>query len=333
MIWHVPAGTDAQIQARHLCAHLSCRFEAQWRSYCEEFEHCRKEISEGNTHNLRVAARRLRATLNILRDVVPGQAVEQSERSLKKVFKALAPLRENHVQLEYLENLRWKGSEVRVFRKNLRERARELEKRAKRKMKLRRLADLIESLTAIEKWFGRLQKNESAQNTCLEHILSALGRKYSDAMVLRRQIDPSETKTIHRARVAFKEFRYGLESLHPAIVRIPKGQLAAMDRYQTMMGRIQDFEVLVLAARQAGDPEYAEGKTTTSLVAKLEKEKIASIRKYLRSADQISRFWPHGLSGPRLDSLGVDAFARRQKLSEIREPISRKHYRQVGPTP
>ena len=292
MIWHVPAETDEPTRARELCAHLSCRFEAQWRSYRKEFGHCRKGFSENSTHNLRVATRRLRATLGILLEVAPARAVEQTERCLKKVFKTLAPLREYHVQSEYLEKWRKRCPEAEVFLTLLRTQARAREKRARKRMKLRKLAELRESLRAIQKWFDQLLKDRSAQEACLDHIRSELPRKYSAAVARVRGIDPAKTPTIHRARVAFKQFRYGLESLHPTVVRISREQLTAMDGYQTLMGRIQDLEVLITGVKRFSDPKQADQQTTTCLREKLEKEKGVAIRKYLRSADRIEGFWP-----------------------------------------
>ena len=295
MIWPVPAKTDEQTRARELCAHLAGRFEAQWRSYRKEYGRCRKGFSEESTHNLRVATRRLRATLGILREVAPARAVERSERCLKKVFKILAPLREYHVQLEYLEKWRRTCPEAGVFRSFLRTQEPAAETRARKKMKLRKLAELREALRAIRTWFDQLFKDSFAQAACLAHIRSELPRKYSTAVARVRGIDPAKTPTIHRARVAFKQFRYGLESLHPTAVRISRKQLAAMDRYQTRMGRVQDLEVLITGVKRFSDPKQAGQQTTTRLRGKLEKEKGAAISIFLSSADQIHGFWPHEL--------------------------------------
>ena len=272
MTWHVPAETDEPTRARELCAHLSCRFEAQWRSYRKEFGRCRKGFSEGSIHRLRVTTRRLRATLNLLRELAPGPAVEQGERCLKKVFKTLAPLREYHVQLAYVEKWRKACPEAEVLRRVLRTQARASQKRARKKMILRRLAELRESLRTIQRWFDQLLKDSSAQEACLAHIRSELPRKYSAAVARVRGIDPAKTPTIHRARVAFKQFRYALESLHPTVVRISRKQLTAMDRYQTMMGRIQDLEVLITGVQRFSDHNKAGHQITSSLREKLEKE-------------------------------------------------------------
>jgi CHAD domain-containing protein len=51
-------------------------------------------------------------------------------------------------------------------------------------------------------------------------------------------------RTVHQTRIAFKRFRYMLESLSPAITGPSRRQLRALAYYQRKMGIIQDHEVL-----------------------------------------------------------------------------------------
>ena len=77
-------------------------------------------------------------------------------------------------------------------------------------------------------------------------LLRSVDRAFSRTRQLRARIDPRDTRTIHRTRVAFKKFRYMVEALAEYL---PGGDRPsawpAMRHYQTMMGEIQDAEVLL----------------------------------------------------------------------------------------
>jgi CHAD domain-containing protein len=60
-------------------------------------------------------------------------------------------------------------------------------------------------------------------------------------------VDERDTKTIHCTRVAFKEFRYMVEALADCLPIATEHRLEAMHDYQTLMGDVQDAQVLLAA--------------------------------------------------------------------------------------
>lgn len=285
-----PVPIESANPAAGLCHHLAQRFDDQWKIFSKKFKRCRQKLSKNNTHALRVATRKLNATLGILRDLNSDKTIDKCEKQLKKVFKTLAPLRENYVQRGYLEEMKQDFSAAEKFQDRLRKQKSSLEKRAQRKMRFRKLTKLRSYIASIEQWFCALLAQGTAQESCLQHSIKAVRRKYDQAVTLVKNIDPANTKSIHRARVAFKGFRYAFESLHPAIVKIPESKLTAMDRYQTRMGKIQDLQDLGEAVCSFAKSRRA--KETARLGSNISHEKQAAIDAYLHAAHEIKEFCP-----------------------------------------
>ena len=106
------------------------------------------------------------------------------------------------------------------------------------------------------------------------------------------QIRPQDAQTIHRTRVAFKKFRYMVEALGDFLPWLTDNHLAGMRHYQSMMGEIQDAEVLLrtldkFLRKQETMPEAA-GQFREELLRRRQR----LIRVYLGAAEQLLEFWP-----------------------------------------
>jgi CHAD domain-containing protein len=109
---------------------------------------------------------------------------------------------------------------------------------------------------------------------------------------LRRAINPVFTDSIHCTRIAFKKFRYMVEGVPSLRSRCGRGQLAAMRRYQTSMGLIQDTEVLISSLEKFAKSRAGGAEPLTSIMAELTHRRMTLIRRYLKIADQLYSFWP-----------------------------------------
>jgi CHAD domain-containing protein len=157
-------------------------------------------------------------------------------------------------------------------------------------------AKIREPLSALRCWMDKTAKSLEQREPDLDLVRNALGRAYEGAQTLRRAIDPTDSRTIHRTRLAFKHYRYLLESLHPGIITLSKKQLAAMDRYQTRMGLVQDWEVLRQETLRFARSHKSLKTILAPLNKELEQREKAAIDAYLRIANQLDRFWPRVLS-------------------------------------
>jgi CHAD domain-containing protein len=134
-------------------------------------------------------------------------------------------------------------------------------------------------------------------------LLSFVNRAFGRTKELKRQIRPSDTESIHRTRVAFKKFRYMVETLADQVLQVSAKALTAMHRYQTMMGEIQDAEVFLRIFAKFLPKGKLKLAPARRLHQELRRRRQRSIRIYLAAADQLSAFWPEAgkLPGARPD--------------------------------
>jgi CHAD domain-containing protein len=123
-------------------------------------------------------------------------------------------------------------------------------------------------------------------------LLASVDRAFARTRQRWTRIRPQDAQTIHRTRVAFKQFRYMVEALADFLPWLTNHHLAAMRHYQSMMGEIQDAEVLLrtldkFLRKQETVPEAA-GRFRGDLLRRRQR----LIRVYLGAAEQLLEFWP-----------------------------------------
>ena len=220
---------------------LAAALESRWQSYLDQLRRCQEQFSEEAVHQLRVATRRLLAQLTLLSCVAPSAALERARRILKRRLAALGDLRDAQVQRLFIEQRVVRFPELVWLRGWLQRRERRLARSAAEKVngfKTRKLdrwiAAMIGDLTANA---GRPR----AQSQLASAVVRAAAQAFAEAVERRRTIDLADLRTIHQTRVAFKRFRYILESLSPGITGLSRRQLRALAHYQRKMGIIQDL--------------------------------------------------------------------------------------------
>ena len=120
--------------------------------------------------------------------------------------------------------------------------------------------------------------------------------------------DATDPPTIHRLRVAFKMFRYTVESL--AQVRPGTGgrRLRALHDYQTRMGEIQDIEVLLARAKRFVRKRESAQDALETFEEELRRRRARLVQRFMASLDQLWDCWPSP-SAPA--ATGRKATARR----------------------
>ena len=114
-----------------------------------------------------------------------------------------------------------------------------------------------------------------------------------DAFLLTKQrhswIDPAQPATIHRVRIAFKAFRYMVEIIHPALQDFPYENLKLMNDYQSLMGEIQDNEVIMQTL--ADFPIRGASFDLEPVRRYYERRHAEATAAYMKAMDQINIFW------------------------------------------
>jgi CHAD domain-containing protein len=212
--------------------------------YLAEKKRCKEEFSEAAVHDLRVAARRLLALVEMLRCVAPAQMhprLQKLRQGLKDQLDRLDDLRDTQVLLAEISATLETLPELAPLQKFLQKREKRLLKTAEQEESVCKSGGVSRRIEKI-----RAGLTELAPDPDLTAQLFAAVDDASLTVSQRQgRVDPARPVTIHRVRVAFKKFRYLIEILCPALPGFPEAQFARMHAYQEAMGRIQDVEVLL----------------------------------------------------------------------------------------
>ena len=104
-----------------------------------------------------------------------------------------------------------------------------------------------------------------------------------------QRVDPETPASIHRMRVAFKNFRYMVEIVHPLMPGYPQDNLIHMHAFQSLMGDIQDTEVLLSAFEG-----FAEGQAAYDpepVMRYYQERHTESINRFIEEMHNVKNFW------------------------------------------
>jgi CHAD domain-containing protein len=263
-----------------------------WQNYRTSFTGCRREFSEASVHRLRVESRRLLALLNLLEPLVGETPVELPRHFVKKLLRRLARLRDTQVQLLRLGEKLRAFPEAQPFRKVLRQRERRAVRRVRSWMRSARLGQLKEAMSALRQELYDLLADQPDERRHWHKLFRAVHQAFALTVQLHQQCHANDFATIHRMRVAFKEFRYLVELLQPVLPSVTKRALGAMHAFQGRMGAIQDAEVLLAALDKFGQKKPSAATAVQAFHQDVERRRDVVARQFLATAGRINEFWP-----------------------------------------
>jgi len=294
--------------------HLEKALKKQWKRYRKELKRCQGEFSETAIHDSRVQARRLLSTVELLEGCLPDQRVKKAERALKRHLDEFDDLRDTQVQLSIVGKVLKTFASARVFHEYLLQREKCFARRTRKKIRGIKTGLLAKVVSACRADVDKKRKKSSSKQAS-DLLLRALDRAFSRTVELASRIKPSDTKTIHRTRVAFKRFRYMVEALADYLPRVNEKFLEALHHYQSMMGDIQDAEVLRQAMEEYLAKQKVKPATARPLCDELLRRRQWLIRVYLQAADQLLEFWPLTGAGVKGASTSRPAIAHLRTLA------------------
>lgn len=261
--------------------------KARGKRYRQALKLCQRACSDRAVHFLRTAGRRLLASLELHAAVAPDRRVQSARRILKEQLRRFSDLRDTHVQLVLAARLPSEFPGRDAFVDAL---------RRQESRQMGKACDYIDRLSGekLRKLIKALRKELPPLSVARARAVTRAKLADAFARVSRRraQIDPDDTATIHRTRVAFKKFRYLLEGLAGALPEIMPPRRQVLRTYQRMMGEIQDWEIFLASLREFTEQTGRDGRLARSLFADLEQRRQALVARYLRRAGELERFQP-----------------------------------------
>jgi CHAD domain-containing protein len=201
---------------------------------------------EISVHQARVASRRLREALPVLGVRADAQALGRADRRVRRITRALGPVRELDVTLLLLAEL--EGRQAAPARAIARVRAAVSEERQQRR---REMLEAIKPsrLNKLRKRLVRVAAPASHPKVAGSTLAEAQAQAAERAARLRQAIDRAGglylADRLHRVRVAAKKLRYALEVQRELTGSRSMAHLNRLKVQQDLLGRMHDLEVLI----------------------------------------------------------------------------------------
>lgn len=242
-------------------------------------------------HELRIETRRLLALLNSLRALLGNDAVKPPRKYLTKLFHRFAKLRDTHVLLLSVKESMTKYPSLKAFRNSLTKR----EQRAGKRLG-KTLADIHAG--HLTKLLGRTRKalKTALAKTDVRTLRRLSSKSASDAFAVvsasARGCEANDIATIHAMRIAFKEFRYLVDMLDPALPLVNAGHHDAMHAYQSRMGEIQDDDIMLDALDAFKRKKPKSAAILHPFRSEILRRRATSVRSVLENRRQLAAFRP-----------------------------------------
>jgi CHAD domain-containing protein len=260
-------------------------FDHRWDTFRIRLDACRKASSEAAVHDLRVAARRLLAFVEIAHLLDPHPRLLKIRRALKDLIDGFDELRDVQVMLALLDDHSREVPELAELREHLQLQESQLLRTARKASKKLELQELQRRInrTRVRLDAGRIDPVGGP------HPFQAVDSAFAAARLCDDMVDLDQPVTLHRLRLAFKKFRYRIEIIHPALPGLPEDHLARMHAFQARMGDIQDADsFLVLLAEFADQkPEFDSGPSR-AFYEQLRRHALAA---FVQERPDLKTFW------------------------------------------
>ena len=264
---------------------LLTAIDQRYAKYLAERKRCKDDFSEEAVHDLRVAARRLMALIELLRTIIPNPLLQKLHRSFKVQLDSLDDLRDVQVMLAEISETLETLPDLAPLQKALRKREKRLLNSAEHEVRVLKVGPISHRIESI---CENLAKPIAGQDL-IAQLLAVVDEANFSVLQRKKQVDPTQPSSIHRVRIAFKKFRYMVEIIYPILPGFPELQLKNMHNYQAAMGEIQDMEVMLqtlddfAAGHNAYDPQPVRRF--------YEQRHIELINAYIENMHEFITFW------------------------------------------
>lgn len=205
---------------------------------------------ETSVHQARVASRRLRGALPMLGATADPDALDRVDRRVRRITRALGPVRELDVALLLLAELEGRGAASAGAIGRVR--AAVIAERVKRRREM--LDEITPSrLDKLRKQLVGVAAPETPPTTTGNTVAEAAAQSARRARRLRAAILRAGglylPERLHRVRVEAKKLRYALEIQRELTRSRSRTHLDRLKSQQDLLGRMHDLEILIHRTR------------------------------------------------------------------------------------
>lgn len=268
---------------------IASSIDGSWAVYTGKMAECKKKFSEESVHDFRVSIRRFYTLLEVVGNFFDSPYLHEIKPLLKKKLKMFSPLRDTQVMVLSVQEIRHQYPELNLFFYDLLK---------KEEVFIEEIRNSVKRLNPNEAegivFFLKLDfKNKCDINVLTTRNLKKLiGNTFDNIRALLKEVDSLHPSTIHRVRLAFKRFRYMVEHLRE-VLRIEEEYLKELKDIQTIMGLIQDNEVLYTNIRKFAEQQREiPTRAFREALDHVTKEGYELIDRFMNRTDEIYHLWP-----------------------------------------
>lgn len=259
-------------------------FDDRVAVYQQELQRCQQALGVDAVHDLRVSIRRLLAFLALLQQLAPGlRRRKKLRRRLKKQLDGLSALRDTQVTLATVKALDKPIAGKQLF-------CAYLLKQEHRQLHASRQALQSFPVDKVYRQLGKLRKQLRKRLPDIDEkvLPAAVEAAYAKVVARHQLVQKEDMASIHRVRVAFKRFRYTAEIVQLIAPVFHAKAMHAMRQYQTLLGSIQDAEVMLVTL---GDfSSHLEGIEVAPLLRHMQQQHGLLVASYWQRREQLAGF-------------------------------------------
>jgi CHAD domain-containing protein len=244
-----------------------------------------------SVHQARVATRRLRAALPVLRKSLDGHALTKAQARVRRMTRALGPVRELDVSLQLLDE--FAGRAVATNRAISRLRRALIEQRLdKRRAMLAAITPgKVERLRRELTHVGSGPEVGGKPAAVKDAVRRVERRAQQLARAVREAGSLYVPGRLHQVRIAAKKLRYAMEIERELKKSRVTARIRQLKRLQDRLGRLHDLQVLAEATREvqlaAAETDRRLAEDLEALLAAIEEDARREHAAYMRSRDSI----------------------------------------------
>jgi CHAD domain-containing protein len=211
-----------------------------------------------SVHQARVASRRLREVLPVVGAAVPARLLRRARRRVRRLTRALGPVRELDVALGILAEDVPAGDALAVEASGVRQRIDD--ERARRRAALLDAlspAEVADTLQAVQAVAHAIGGNEDPWRAELARRIDLRARAVKDAVGAAGLLYGSGT--LHAVRIAAKKLRYAFELARDLGLAHTARAIDELKALQETLGRLHDLDVLATLATESAAPGGVSG--------------------------------------------------------------------------
>lgn len=268
---------------------MAAVFADRWRRLRRNWKRVAETCSRDEVHDLRVAVRRFLAMIDVSLSLERKLDPEKCRRALKSVLEASSTLRDIQVERQWIAKSLSGNPELSEFNAEAADReSKELKDFRKFLKKHPKPPDAVSRARAkISKFLDSRRREETR-----DAAIVTVDRHYRRLTKRLSKVSASDMKSIHRARVALKQFRYSAEIARPlAGKRFSPRFFLDLRKIQSHTGRIQDIEVLLADLKRWTGKSQTRGETVKEVVERLEADRQRAALDFTEDIGRISSLW------------------------------------------